>query len=154
MHIFNLHLGTSFFERRQQARQLFRQQILNGDHLPGNKIVLGDFNEWTSGLASRLLRCHFRGADIHTRPSRAQTYPGFFPLLKLDQIYFDRSLKLTDVRLHRSRTALLASDHLPLVAEFSVPVAAGQSYEAQRRPRAGQLPMQPTPAIPAPLSAD
>ena len=60
LHIFNLHLGTSFFERRKQARKLFGQQILTDRELPGNKIILGDFNEWTRGLASRLLDLHFR----------------------------------------------------------------------------------------------
>jgi len=133
LHIFNLHLGTSFFERRHQARKLFRQPILTGAHLPGNKIVLGDFNEWTQGLASRLLHTHFRGAHVRKRLGRAHTYPGLFPLLSLDHIYFDRELKLNDVTLHRSRTALVASDHVPVVAEFSIPVAAEQSslYEPQ-----------------------
>jgi endonuclease/exonuclease/phosphatase family metal-dependent hydrolase len=52
LHIFNLHLGTSYFERRKQARRLFRQQILTGQRLLGSRIILGDFNEWTKGLAS------------------------------------------------------------------------------------------------------
>ena len=62
-----LHLGTSFFERRKQARKLFGQQInLTDRELPGNKIILGDFNEWTRGLASRLLHLILR-APISAR---------------------------------------------------------------------------------------
>jgi endonuclease/exonuclease/phosphatase family metal-dependent hydrolase len=41
-----------------------------------------------------------------------------FPLLHLDHIYYDSQLKLNHISVHRSRLALLASDHLPIVAEF------------------------------------
>ena len=120
LHIFNLHLGTSFFERRKQARKLFGQQILTDRELPGNKIILGDFNEWTRGLASRLLGLHFRNAGRHPRLSSRGTYPGVFPLLNLDHVYFDQTLKLAGFSVHRTRTALIASDHLPLVADLLI----------------------------------
>lgn len=127
LHIFNLHLGTSFFERRKQARQLFGQQILTDADLPGHKIILGDFNEWTKGLASRLLRTHFRSADIRSRLGNIKTFPGLLPLLPLDHIYFDSDLGLKSLTVHRSKTALLASDHLPLVADFEIPVTVNPS---------------------------
>jgi endonuclease/exonuclease/phosphatase family metal-dependent hydrolase len=121
LHVFNLHLGTSYFERRKQARTLFQREILTGEELSGSKVVLGDFNEWTKGLASQLFHSHFHRADPRTSMKRAQSYPGVFPVLQLDHIYLDRSLKLHGVTVHRSRLALLASDHLPLVAEFDLP---------------------------------
>lgn len=124
LHLFNLHLGTSFLERRHQARRLFHEEILTGAHLPGSKIILGDLNEWTSGLASRLLRLHFHPAQLHRRILRRRSYPGILPLLNLDHIYFDPGLQLRRVKLHRSRAALLASDHLPLVAEFTLSAAS------------------------------
>lgn len=127
LHVFNLHLGTSFFERRKQARKLFRQQVLTDKHLHGNRIILGDFNEWSKGLASELLRSHFKSADLRKHLGHARSYPGFLPLLHLDHVYFDGDLSLNHVAIHRSRTAVLASDHLPLVAEFDIPVAAEQS---------------------------
>jgi endonuclease/exonuclease/phosphatase family metal-dependent hydrolase len=40
------------------------------------------------------------------------------PFLHLDHIYYDPALELERLTLHRSRTALIASDHLPLVADF------------------------------------
>jgi endonuclease/exonuclease/phosphatase family metal-dependent hydrolase len=42
------------------------------------------------------------------------------PLLHLDHIYFDDSLDLEKITLHKSRAALVASDHLPLVADFRI----------------------------------
>ena len=42
-------------------------------------------------------------------------------MLNLDHVYFDRELELESLQLHRSRQALVASDHLPLVADFKLP---------------------------------
>jgi endonuclease/exonuclease/phosphatase family metal-dependent hydrolase len=119
LHIYNVHLGTSFVERRHQARKLLHEDVLkNSDHI-GPRVLLGDFNEWTRGLASRLLHEHFQSADLRQHIG-ARTYPGVLPFLHLDHIYFDESLELLEARLHRSRTALIASDHLPIVADFRV----------------------------------
>ena len=50
----------------------------------------------------------------------SRTYPGVLPVLHLDHFYYDRQLSLRHFRLDRSRKALLASDHLLLVAEFEM----------------------------------
>jgi endonuclease/exonuclease/phosphatase family metal-dependent hydrolase len=120
LHVFNVHLGTAFLERRHQARRLLDKDILGDEELTGVRIVLGDFNEWTRGLASRLLAAHFTVADPRTNMRRSRTYPGIIPLLHLDHIYYDSSLELVHLNLHRSRRALVASDHLPLVADFKL----------------------------------
>jgi phosphatidylserine/phosphatidylglycerophosphate/cardiolipin synthase-like enzyme len=70
------------------------------------------------GVASQLLVEHFQSADLRLHLGRTRTYPGVLPLLHLDHIYYDAALALEAATLHGSRTALLASDHLPLVAEF------------------------------------
>jgi endonuclease/exonuclease/phosphatase family metal-dependent hydrolase len=84
----------------------------------GPRIVAGDFNEWTRGLASQLMGDAFEVADPRAFLRYARTYPGVLPLLHLDHFYYDARLSLKSFRLHRSRKALVASDHLPLVAEF------------------------------------
>ena len=118
LHVFNIHLGTAFIERRHQARKLVSDEILNDTKLEGARIALGDFNEWTKGLASRLLGTHLQSADVRYHLKRAKTYPGVLPFLHLDHVYYDDSLELKRLTLHRSRTALVASDHLPLIADF------------------------------------
>jgi endonuclease/exonuclease/phosphatase family metal-dependent hydrolase len=117
IHVFNVHLGTSYLERRQQARALAK--IINNPGLSGARVLLGDFNEWTRGLASRLMTSHLISADIRAHLQRSRTYPGVLPLLHLDHIYFDHSLRLEQLLLVRSRATLVASDHLPLFADFS-----------------------------------
>jgi len=123
LHLFNVHLGTGHFERRYQARELFRRQVFTDPELPGCKIILGDFNEWTRGLPSKFLSDHFESANSRMQAGHTRTFPGLLPMLPLDYIYFDRGMRLQGVAIHRTRMALVASDHLPLVAEFSLPVA-------------------------------
>ena len=120
LHLFNVHLGTAYIERRHQARQLVGDRILGNMELTGARIVLGDFNEWTKGLATRLLTEHLQSADLRTHLRGTRTYPGALPLVHLDHIYFDPALELRQLTLHKSLTALVASDHLPLVADFRV----------------------------------
>lgn len=124
LHLFNVHLGTAYLERRQQARRMVNQHILRNEELDGVRIVMGDFNEWFPGLASRLISRHFGGSDGRSGPVRPRTYPCVLPLLQLDRIYFDRELMLHRMKPHRSRKSLVASDHLPLVADFILPISA------------------------------
>ena len=119
LHVFNVHLGLALLERRRQARQLV-DQVLGDAILKGPRIMLGDFNEWTRGLTTRLLGRHLKAVNLRRHLRWARTYPGIMPVLALDHIYFDPSLELDKLTLHRSRTALMASDHLPLVADFSL----------------------------------
>ena len=123
LHVFNVHLGTAYLERRHQGRRLIDEAILNDKELNGPRLMLGDFNEWTRGLASRLLASHLVSADVRLHLPRSRTYPGVLPLLHLDHIYYEDSLELEAMRLFRSRLSLLASDHLPLVADFQLPPA-------------------------------
>jgi endonuclease/exonuclease/phosphatase family metal-dependent hydrolase len=117
--VFNVHLGLALLERRRQARQLV-DEVLGDPVLKGPRVMLGDFNEWTRGLTTRLLGRHLKSVNLRRHLRWARTYPGIMPLLSLDHIYFDPSLELEKLTLHRSRTALMASDHLPLVADFAL----------------------------------
>lgn len=118
LHVFNVHLGTAPRERKYQGWRLAGSEILNSDELEGPRIMLGDFNEWTRGLASRLMSDNLNRADLRGEMSWWRTYPGFLPVLNLDHVYHDSTLRVERFRPHRSRTALVASDHLPLVADF------------------------------------
>lgn len=118
LHLFNIHLGTGFMERRKQARRLLEEELLRSRQVEGPRLVMGDFNEWTRGLVTQMLTSEFESADIRLHLRRSKTYPGLLPFMHLDHIYYDEALKLEHVCLHRSNTALVASDHLPLVADF------------------------------------
>lgn len=118
LHVYNAHLGTAFHERRHQGRRMVDSDLLTREDVTGPRILLGDFNEWLPGLASRLLTEHFGCVDIRHHLGRKRTYPGLFPFLHLDHMYFDDSLLLERAMLYRTGKAIIASDHLPLVADF------------------------------------
>jgi endonuclease/exonuclease/phosphatase family metal-dependent hydrolase len=118
LHFYNVHFGTAILERRVQAERL--AAIVSDRRVTGPKVVLGDFNEWTRGPASALLSERLNSIDISAHLQRRRTYPGVFPLVHLDHIYYQGSVEVEKVELVRSRRALIASDHLPLVATLRV----------------------------------
>ncbi len=118
LHVFNVHLGTSFFERRHQGRKLISIDVLGSKDLKWPTIVVGDFNEWTRGLATRLMSRRYGSVEARLHLQRRRTYPGVLPLFHLDHFYFDQRLELVKAELVKTRLALVASDHLPIVAEF------------------------------------
>jgi len=120
LHVFNTHLGVSFFERRKQALRLFEEDILTAVDIRGPRVVLGDFNEWTRGLVTKLLRKEFHEADIRRHLPRLRVYPMALPLLSLDHIYLDPHFEVKHAYFHLSMLSLLASDHLPLVADVAL----------------------------------
>lgn len=114
LHVFNVHLGLSYRERIRQARML--TGIADRRGLAGLRLVLGDFNEWFNGHASRLLRDEFGHPCGRHRAVR--THPSPLPVFPLDRIYHDPAARLERVVVHRSRLARLASDHLPTYADL------------------------------------
>ena len=119
LHFFNVHLGTSFTERRLQGAKLLSENLLKNAAHTGPRLIVGDFNEWSRGLTSKSMAQEFRSVDPREHQRRAKTYPGVFPILHLDHIYYDHALELKKFRVVKTAQALIASDHLPIVADFT-----------------------------------
>ena len=122
LHLFNLHLGTGYLERRKQAAMLVSSKVLNNPQFAGSRIVLGDFNEWTRGLVTKMVSAHLKAANLQPflKRLRRRSYPGVLPLMHLDHIYYDNLFELTEVKIYRTKLSLVASDHLPIVATFEM----------------------------------
>jgi endonuclease/exonuclease/phosphatase family metal-dependent hydrolase len=106
------HLGLRPAERRMQVRELLAHLAPD----PGEVLVLtGDLNEWF--LWGRPLR--WLHAVFTETPSPA-TYPSSRPLFALDRLWVQPRALLTALAVHRSATARIASDHLPLVATLEL----------------------------------
>ncbi len=118
LHIYNVHLGTAILERRHQAERL--ASVVCDRHVGGAKVVLGDFNEWMRGPVTRTLSERLNSVDLRNHLRRRRTYPGVFPVLHLDHIYYAGKLEITGIELPRTRLTLVASDHLPLVADVTL----------------------------------
>ncbi|MEO5894232.1 MAG: endonuclease/exonuclease/phosphatase family protein [Vicinamibacterales bacterium] len=118
LHIYNVHLGTAVLERRYQAGRL--AAFVHDHRVKPPKVILGDFNEWMKGLATKTLSALFKSIDISQHLQRRRTYPGIFPVLHLDHIYYEGDVTVRSMELVRTRKSLMASDHLPLVANFRI----------------------------------
>lgn len=118
LHLYNVHLGTAIFERRHQAQRL--STIMTDRRVGQPKIVLGDFNEWMRGQATQMLSERLESIDLRAHLRRRRTYPGVFPVVHLDHIYYEGTVEVVKLELPRTRLSLMASDHLPLVAELRV----------------------------------
>lgn len=118
LHVFNVHLGTSYLERRAQGPLLLSDEMLSNARHTGPRVILGDFNEWTQGLTSKLMARQFNKIHLREHQRRRGSFPGPIPVLELDHIYYDKVLELVQFRVIRTRLSLIASDHLPLMADF------------------------------------
>lgn len=114
LHIYNVHLGTAILERRYQAQRL--AAFVSDRPAVGAKVVLGDFNEWIKGVTTKLLSQKLQSVDVRSYLNRRRTYPGFFPILHLDHIYYAGRVEVLGLEMPRTRLSLMASDHLPLIA--------------------------------------
>lgn len=119
LHFYNVHLGTALLERRNQAQRL--ALAVHDRRVVGPKIVLGDFNEWARRLTRDVLAEKLQSIDLSKYLRHKRTYPGFFPMVHLDHIYYEGArVEVDKVWLPKDRLAKMASDHLPLVADLRI----------------------------------
>ncbi len=111
---FATHLGLSIRERRWQIRRLSERidQSAKRTRRSDPMILLGDFNEWWARRLAPIT------AQLMPVPPRA-TYPGGWPLVALDRIWY-HGMKLDTLEVVRTGATRVASDHLPLRAVFKL----------------------------------
>jgi len=120
LHLFDLHLGLSGGERRQQAAMLFSADLLRDTALAAPLVLCGDFNMWSPlpGPIFRLLRTALRDAAVIAGARRA-TYPSALPLLRLDRAYVDAGIDVFGCGVVNDPRTRAASDHLPVWVDLS-----------------------------------
>jgi endonuclease/exonuclease/phosphatase family metal-dependent hydrolase len=119
--VFNLHLGLSAGQRARQVELLARSTEMTGLAPSAACLVGGDFNDWRSLLVPFLTRrMSFKSATELATGRHLLTYPSFFPRGPLDRIYYRGPLTLHSAWRCRQKLSRLASDHLPIVADFEI----------------------------------
>jgi endonuclease/exonuclease/phosphatase family metal-dependent hydrolase len=121
--VFNLHLGLSAKERTRQVGMLARSPEFIDVAKGAPCLIAGDFNDWRAQLLPIFVEIlGFKSAtrDRFGAQSAIRTYPSFSPTGALDKIYFRGPLHLSAARSCRLRVSRVASDHLPVVAEFDL----------------------------------
>jgi endonuclease/exonuclease/phosphatase family metal-dependent hydrolase len=121
VHIINSHFGLGRNERQLQAELLVGPTWLGSIAPDEPAILLGDFNSVRSSRAHRLIAGRLRDVRTLVLPARAfRTFPTRFPSLAVDHIFVNAALHPTQLTVHRTRLARLASDHFPLVCELTL----------------------------------
>lgn len=115
LHVFNLHLGLSGPERREQLRRFLACKPFAGLDHRTPVLVAGDFNDVWGRLGKLLVPAGFRGP---ARPLR--TFPAYAPLRALDSFHVRGEVEVLELQRSRLQLAKAASDHLPLVAQLRV----------------------------------
>lgn len=116
--ILNVHLGLAAYERAIQVKNIIKNDyVTNNPHnLP---IILGgDFNDLWKSLCRKFLY----NQDFKSALGKTKTYPSFYPSLTLDRIFYQGELSLINAFAGHSMIARSASDHLPIIADFSIKI--------------------------------
>ena len=116
LHVFNLHLGLSEKERREQLARFLECGPIRSVHTDTPLVVAGDFNDVWGSLGKRLLV----PAGFHGPVRPPKTFPAWAPVRALDSLFVRGNCELLSLTHPRSKGARTASDHVPLLAELRV----------------------------------
>ncbi len=125
LEVFNLHLGLSAKERQKQAEVLSRSKEYKNLDKDTSCLVGGDFNDWRSLLRPLFIeglefQCATDKKGKTGLPKAIKTYPSFAPQGGLDRIYYRGGLRLLSSKRCNYTLSKIASDHLPIIAEFDL----------------------------------
>jgi endonuclease/exonuclease/phosphatase family metal-dependent hydrolase len=118
VHTVVAHLGLMHSSR---VRQVERLAHFVAERIPRDELVVvaGDFNDWGERLDAPMRRAGLVRAgrgDTRARP----TFPSLVPVFSLDRIYC-RGFECQSTLVPRGAAWARMSDHLPLVAELTLP---------------------------------
>lgn len=118
IHAIVAHLGLMHASRVRQVERLAR---FIDNHVPPDSrvVVAGDFNDWGERLDAPMREMGLtRAADASLR--MRPTFPSRVPVFSLDRIY-TRGLPCVSTFVPRGNAWARMSDHLPLVADLTLP---------------------------------
>jgi len=137
--VFNLHLGLSSQERVRQVGLLIHSEEFQTLTPNAPCLVGGDLNDWRTLLAPIFTDIlNFQCASNHSSGYHNPylTYPSFSPTGGLDKIFYRGPMELIKRKRCWMGITRLASDHLPVIAEFKLQAAA-------EKPQPVELPDEP-----------
>jgi endonuclease/exonuclease/phosphatase family metal-dependent hydrolase len=120
--IINTHLGLIPHEQQIQARALAGGGWTGHPLFQGPAILLGDFNATAASSVYKCLTQRLKDAR-HLAPLPRQpttTYPASLPVLRIDHLFVSDQIKIEGLFAPYEKITRVASDHLPLVCDFSI----------------------------------
>lgn len=123
-HFINTHFGLGRGERHRQCQTLLGSDWLGAVPEDEPLVLCGDFNSSPRSKVYRNFDAHL--TDVWRTPGVGPPRPGFpsmAPFLRLDHIFASDHFGVDRVEILQSWNAAVASDHLPLCAELTLPPA-------------------------------
>ena len=118
LHLVNTHLGLDERERHWQIDFLLDHELFQSSSVMPT-FIAGDFNDWRNTLAEQSLANHgFQQAT--SPPSEYRSFPSWLPVGGLDKVFVRGEVTTERVKVVRTSLARVASDHLPIVVDFSL----------------------------------
>jgi len=111
----SVHLGLRPAERLRHGAELERVVLRAAGER--SAVIGGDFNEFPEGRAIGALGRRF--ADVFA--GAAPTFPSKEPTARIDYVFLTPDLEVRSARVPFDEEIARASDHLPVVAEISLP---------------------------------
>ncbi|WP_299471055.1 endonuclease/exonuclease/phosphatase family protein [uncultured Roseibium sp.] len=121
-----MHLSLVGHFRKKQITSLMHQLHEDLDYLP--TVLIGDLNEWRDSARSLKL---FEERYEVTTPGRS--FPSPMPVGSLDRIITSPEFKVRKAGVHKSKTARIASDHLPVWAHLELEQSSQLATQASSR---------------------
>lgn len=120
--VITTHLGLQSAERQRQIKALLGSDWLGNPACQRPRILCGDLNAGPNSSECRALQTQLHDVQLRFGSHRpAGTFFSRFPRARIDHIFLDPTLKVTDIVVPRTELTKLASDHLPLITEFQLP---------------------------------
>ena len=118
LHLVNTHLGLDERERHWQIDFLLEHELFQSSSVIPT-FIAGDFNDWRNTLAEQSLANHgFQ--QVTSPPSEYRSFPSWLPVGGLDKVFVRGEVTTERVKVVRTSLARVASDHLPIVVDFSL----------------------------------
>ena len=118
LHLVNTHLGLDERERHWQIDFLLDHELFQSSSVIPT-FIAGDFNDWRNTLAEQSLANHgFQ--QVTSPPSEYRSFPSWLPVGGLDKVFVRGEVTTKRVKVVRTSLARVASDHLPIVVDFSL----------------------------------
>lgn len=119
IHVLCTHLSLLQSDRKIQINKIIKYIKEN---IPEDApiILAGDFNDWKNVITKELShQVQLQEAFTESSGFTARSFPSWFPILKLDRIYF-RNLDLVSAEVYQGEPWNKLSDHLALFSEFKI----------------------------------
>ena len=121
LQIVNTHLGIVPRESAVQMEWLLGPEWLGHPDCSDPLILAGDLNAVPGTRTYRRISRHLRDAQIHQKiRSTRPTFPARMPVLRIDHVFVSPSIEVARAQVVRSALTRVASDHLPVLVEFTV----------------------------------